>query len=185
MTKLSRGMAVAVFVLVALGANADTLRLTDGRELTGRYEGGDARTVRFRTDRGVSEFDIRTVARVRISDGVVASSPPPAETRYVRSLDPDQERTIRTWFSSRSTGRQGLPPGLARRESLPPGLARQVQRNGTLPPGLQRRVEPLPVALESQLPPLVEGLARVILGRDVLLIEVRSSRVLDILANVF
>lgn len=185
MTTLSRGMVVAAFVLMTLGASADTLRLADGRELTGQYEGGDARTVRFRANGGVSEFDIRTVAGVRISDAVVGSGRAPAETRYATSLDPGQERIIRAWFSSRATGREGLPPGLARRESLPPGLQRQVQRNGTLPPGLQRRIEPLPVALENELPPLVQGLARVVLGRDVLLIEVNSSRILDILTNVF
>ena len=77
-----------------------------------------------------------------------------------------------------------MPPGLARRESLPPGLARQVERNGTLPPGLERRLHPLPWALESQLPGLWGGLERVILGRDVLLMESATAKIVDLIRNV-
>jgi len=178
-------VALAALTVVPLTAHSDTLRLKDGREIPGQYEGGSARVIRFRTQTGVSEYDLMSVAGVRIS-GVAdfGGSSPGDESRLVRSFDREQERIIRAWFTNRSN-LAGLPPGLARRESLPPGLARQVQRNGTLPPGLQRRLQPLPWDLESRLPGLWEGLERVVLGRDVLVIETRTATILDLLRDVF
>ena len=83
-----------------------------------------------------------------------------------------QQRLIRAYFRSGHGGR-GLPPGLAKRGGdLPPGLEKQLRRNGTLPPGLQKRVEPFPVRLERQLPPLPRGASRVIVaGRAMVLIN--------------
>lgn len=78
----------------------------------------------------------------------------------------------------------GLPPGLAKRGGdLPPGLQKQIKRKGTLPPGLQKRLEPLPPELEVRLPKLPETWGRVILGRNVLLIDRRTQRILDIIEN--
>ena len=37
---------------------------------------------------------------------------------------------------------------------LPPGLAMKLHRTGHLPPGWERRMEPIPVVVERQLPPL-------------------------------
>ncbi|MGE0406280.1 MAG: hypothetical protein AB7O65_08275 [Candidatus Korobacteraceae bacterium] len=76
-------------------------------------------------------------------------------------------------------GRNGLPPGLAKRDRLPPGLERQVQRNGTLPPGLQKKVQPLPRSCEARLSPLPEQWARGVLNGRVLLLDARF-RILDL-----
>jgi hypothetical protein len=38
--------------------------------------------------------------------------------------------------------------------TLPPGLRKKHARTGTLPPGWQKRVQPLPLAVVAQLPPL-------------------------------
>jgi hypothetical protein len=51
-----------------------------------------------------------------------------------------------------------------------------------VPQGVPTR--PLPRALDDQLPPLPSGYARVILGRDVLLVERRSKTILDIMREV-
>jgi hypothetical protein len=59
-----------------------------------------------------------------------------------------------------------------------------LDKNGRLPPGLQKRLEPLPVDLESRLPRLPEYWERVILERDVILIDRRTQRVLDIIENI-
>lgn len=72
------------------------------------------------------------------------------------------------------SGRNGLPPGLAKKDRLPPGLEKQLRRNGTLPPGLQKKVQPLPVACGVNLPRIPDGWARVILGRNVLLLNPRQ-----------
>lgn len=100
-----------------------------------------------------------------------------------RAFGKKDERAIRAWFAN-PTNRQGLPPGLAKREQLPPGLQRQLQRNGTLPPGLQNRVQPLPQSLESQLPKPPAGVKRVVVAGNVILLEERTSKILDIVENV-
>ena len=77
-----------------------------------------------------------------------------------------------------------MPPGLAKRESLPPGLQKQLEKNGTLPPGLEKKLNPLPDDLDRRLPRLPDGVRRVVVDRDVLLVEDGTNRVKDILRNV-
>ncbi len=96
---------------------------------------------------------------------------------------PEELRMIREYYTRSNT--KGLPPGLAKRGgNLPPGLQKHLQRNGSLPPGLQKRLEPLPKDLERRLPRIPEDWGRVILGRDVLLLDRRTNRILDIIENV-
>lgn len=65
-----------------------------------------------------------------------------------------------------------LPPGLAKRGgNLPPGLEKQLREGGTLPPGLQKRLNPCPVALERELPPLPYGYSRKMLGTQMLILD--------------
>lgn len=90
----------------------------------------------------------------------------------------EERQIIQEFFSGYS---RGLPPGLAKRGgNLPPGLQRQLRRNGILPPGLQKRLEPLPVDLERRLPDIPEIWRRVILGPHIILLDRRTSRILDL-----
>jgi hypothetical protein len=75
---------------------------------------------------------------------------------------------------------QGLPPGLAGRP-LPPGLRKHIERTGQLPPGLQKRV--LPGDLRSRLPHRAGQDFRVV-GNDIVLIEIATNLVLDIMQGV-
>jgi hypothetical protein len=100
-----------------------------------------------------------------------------------RAFGKDHEKKIRGWFAN-PQNLQGLPPGLAKREELPPGLQRQLQRNGTLPPGLQKRIQPLPANLEKQLPKPPDGVKRVVVAGNVILLEERTSKILDIMNDV-
>lgn len=178
------------FILVALAlvevtASADTLRLRNGSQISGFFEGGTSRVIRFRTDAGVQDYDILTVSAVRIG-GSPADAPPKTPNRLEEpgsSFGPQQERLIREWFA-RPANTSNLPPGLAKRETLPPGLERQLQRNGTLPPGLQRRVQPLPIVLEQQLPPVPSGMSRVVIGVHIILLNDATSKIVDMLRNV-
>ena len=97
---------------------------------------------------------------------------------------PEERRIIENYYRS-SGPSKGLPPGLAKRGGkLPPGLQKHLEKNGTLPPGLQKRLEPLPRDLNSRLPRLPDYWERVILERDVILVDRRSNRILDIIENV-
>jgi hypothetical protein len=172
---------------VAVTGFADVLRLRSGVQISGFFEGGTTRTVRFRTDSGVQEFDILTVSSVEItgtSQNVEPQRNVKSRTEPASSFGPEQEQLIREWFL-RNGNYDNLPPGLAKRESLPPGLQRQLQRNGTLPSGLQKRVQPLPFALEQQLPPVWGGMRRVILAGNVILLELNTARIVDLIRDVF
>ena len=100
-----------------------------------------------------------------------------------RAFGKEHEKTIRGWFGSKKN-LQGLPPGLAKREELPPGLQRQLERNGRLPYGLQKRLEPLPPALEAKLPKVPDGVKRGVFNGNVIIVEERTSRILDIVKDV-
>ena len=97
---------------------------------------------------------------------------------------PEERRMIENYYRSQSPS-EGLPPGLAKRGGkLPPGLQKHLDKNGTLPPGLQKRLEPLPQDLDLRLPGLPDYWERVILGRDVILLDRRTNRILDIIENI-
>ncbi|OFV89051.1 MAG: hypothetical protein A3D93_00315 [Acidobacteria bacterium RIFCSPHIGHO2_12_FULL_67_30] len=104
--------------------------------------------------------------------------------KHGRAFGKDHEKTIRDWFGN-NQNLQGLPPGLAKREQLPPGLQRHLERNGTLPPGLQKKVQPLPESLDKKLPKTPDGVKRVVVAGNVILLEERTSKVLDIVKDVF
>lgn len=100
-----------------------------------------------------------------------------------RAFGKEHEKTIREWFADEQN-LQGLPPGLAKREELPPGLQKHLERNGTLPPGLQKKIQPLPDDLESRLPKNPDGVKRVVVAGNVILLEERTSKILDIVQDV-
>lgn len=102
---------------------------------------------------------------------------PPSEPVFTT-----QERTVITnWFTR---NRSGLPPGLAKRDTLPPGLEKQLRQKGTLPPGLQKMIQPLPVALESQLTKLPTGYRRVVIAGNVIVMNPTTGLIYDIVRNV-
>lgn len=89
----------------------------------------------------------------------------------------DRDRAILEEYY-RTAKPKKTPPGLAKREALPPGLTKR----DTLPPGLQGRL--LPRELEARLTVLPAAQARVIIGRDIVLMQRDTRVVLDILYGV-
>ena len=85
---------------------------------------------------------------------------------------------IRHHYASNPTN---LPPGLAKRGGhLPPGLEKQLRRKGHLPPGLEKRLHPFPVELEHRLPPLKPGLTRGIIEGRAVIMDRKTSVILDV-----
>lgn len=68
----------------------------------------------------------------------------------------------------RGVGSRGLPPGLAGRQALPPGIAKRQ----------------LPRALTSQLPPAPTGFERAIVDNDLVLLEIGTQIVHDIITDI-
>lgn len=103
----------------------------------------------------------------------------------------DKNTTVAIIFSDRDRqligdyyagGKKRLPPGLAKKKQLPPGLQKQLERNGQLPPGLQERG--LPGELERKLSQLPEDYARVVIGTDVVLKNIKTRVIVDIIRDV-
>ncbi len=68
----------------------------------------------------------------------------------------------------KSVGSQGLPPGLA--------------MNGKMPPGIAKRH--LPLILAGQLPKPPKGFERVIVDNDILLIEIATEIIHDVITDI-
>jgi len=79
----------------------------------------------------------------------------------------------------------GLPPGLAKRGgSLPPGLEKQLERNGTLPPGLQKKLQPCPVEITRELPPLPPIYQRSVIGAHLVIFNKNTNIIVDVMKDV-
>ena len=88
-------------------------------------------------------------------------------------------RIVREYYTSNA-----LPPGLAKRDSLPPGLRKQLRERGALPPGLEKRLTPVPAGLGGRLPAVPAYYTRYFAGRDLLVVDTRSNRVVSIIPDV-
>jgi hypothetical protein len=67
-------------------------------------------------------------------------------------------------------------------KSMPPGHAKQLARNGTLPPGIAKKQ--LPGDLIGRLPSVPRGYDRVIIGNDVVLVQISTNTIMDIIQGV-
>ena len=70
----------------------------------------------------------------------------------------------------------------SKKKGLPPGIAKKLERGGTLPPGIAKRY--LPVDLKRGLPEPSEGYEYIIVGSDVVSVEIDTSKIADIITDV-
>jgi len=105
------------------------------------------------------------------------------DNRYGREVQVvyiDRDRAaVREWYVQRERDHR-LPPGLGEHDRLPPGLERQLVINDRLSPALQSRVQPCPEELERRLPPPPRDCAHVIIGGHLVLMNRKTSVVLDV-----
>lgn len=72
--------------------------------------------------------------------------------------------------------------GNGRAGGLPPGIAKNLARGKPLPPGIARQVVPRHVLV--QLPPVENGFEYIVVAGKILLIEIATQVVHDILVDV-
>lgn len=109
--------------------------------------------------------------------GEVSVRDPHYSARVVFS---DQDRhLISDYYSPRY---RSLPPGLAKKDRLPPGHAWRARVNQ--PINDDARWRPLPRDLEQRLTRLPAEYVRVVVGTDVVIMNVRTRMVFDILEDV-
>ncbi len=73
------------------------------------------------------------------------------------------------------------PKNKNKQKGLPPGIQKKLARGGTMPPGIAKRN--LPNDLDRQLPPPPDGYERVVVGNDVILAEINTGIIADILTD--
>jgi Ni/Co efflux regulator RcnB len=95
-----------------------------------------------------------------------------------------EKQLIANFFAGSGGGEQGgkgkgkKNKGASNR-GLPPGIAK---KGGALPPGIAKRQ--LPQSLVAQLPPPPNGYERVIVDNDVLLVDIATHVIHDVLTDV-
>jgi hypothetical protein len=95
----------------------------------------------------------------------------------------DESTTIRAYFQSHDyQSAQGKKKNKGSK-ALPPGIAKNLARGKPLPPGIAKRS--LPADLLAGLPHAPHGYERLIVDGKVLLVEVATQIVHDVLTDVF
>lgn len=86
---------------------------------------------------------------------------------------------IRAYYRDHSAPQKAKKKG---KNGLPPGIAKNLQRGKPLPPGIAKQV--LPTGLIGLLPPPPHGYERVVLSGKVLLVEIATQVIHDVLEDV-
>jgi hypothetical protein len=98
----------------------------------------------------------------------------PLERRAGVAFKAAERQIIAEWFENNKDS--------SNYSKLPPGLAKQIQKNGTLPPGLAKHG--LPPGLEKRLGKAPKGYERIIVGRDVVITDILTGAIIDVLQGV-
>lgn len=91
----------------------------------------------------------------------------------------DEISIIRDFYRHDRPGHDG---GNKSAKPLPPGIAKNLARGKPLPPGIAKRS--LPGTLIERLPPVADGYERIIVAGKILLVEIATQVVHDILVDV-
>lgn len=86
---------------------------------------------------------------------------------------------IRAYYRNHDTAENGKKRG---KKSLPPGIAKNLERGKQLPPGIAKQA--LPAGLIGQLPPPPKGFERIELQGKVLLVEIATQVIHDVLEDI-
>ncbi len=87
---------------------------------------------------------------------------------------------IRDYYSERGGGSKTAAP--RKGKGLPPGIAKNLRRGKPLPPGIAKRH--LPGELHQKLPAPPDGHERIVVPGKILLVEIATQVVRDVLTDV-
>jgi hypothetical protein len=90
--------------------------------------------------------------------------------------------SIRAYYRDHGSIQPGNGKGKKGAKGLPPGIAKNLQRGKPLPPGIAKQV--LPTGLIALLPPAPHGFERIEIAGKVLLVEIATQIIRDVLEDV-
>ena len=104
-----------------------------------------------------------------------------AEVSVRATFSSAEIRIIGDWYDDhRPTNSK--KPGKGRRNGLPPGIAKNLTRGKSLPPGIAKHY--LPEGLREILPARPTGHERIVVDGKVLLVEIGTQMIRDVLVDV-
>lgn len=110
----------------------------------------------------------------------LVSAPTAADVAIGVEFSRDEVRIITQWY--RDQGPRANNNGRGRNGGLPPGIARNLERGKALPPGIAKQF--LPEGLIALLPAPRAGYERVVIDGKVLLVEIATRVIHDVLVDV-
>ena len=90
--------------------------------------------------------------------------------------------SMRAHYRDHGSVQPGNGKGKKGAKGLPPGIAKNLQRGKPLPPGIAKQV--LPTGLIALLPPAPHGFERIEIAGKVLLVEIATQIIHDVLEDV-
>ncbi|MCH7821436.1 MAG: RcnB family protein [Proteobacteria bacterium] len=93
----------------------------------------------------------------------------------------DEIRIIGVWYHDHGSVAD-KKPGKSKRNRLPPGIAKNLTRGKSLPPGIAKQY--LPDRLRQTLPAPSAGYERIVVDSKILLVEIATGVIHDILVDV-
>jgi Ni/Co efflux regulator RcnB len=111
------------------------------------------------------------------------SAPGAAELAVSATFSPQEIQVITRYYHA--VVQPAPQPGQGRGRGpsgLPRGIAKNLARGKAMPPGIAKRQ--LPVSLVERLPPPPEGYERVVVAGKILLVEIATQVVHDVLTDV-
>jgi len=125
----------------------------------------------------------RFITAITIS-GLLAVGLPVAEASDVGvsvTFSDGDVRIISAWYSDHSS-KKSPKQGKGGRDGLPPGIAKNLARGKSLPPGIAKQY--LPDGLQRELPTPPTGYERIIVDGRILLVEIATQVIHDVLTDV-
>jgi len=98
-----------------------------------------------------------------------------SEHKYVHIVEDNDD------YKKSSYKYKGKPKNKGKNKGLPPGIAKNLERGKPLPPGIAKRN--LPAGLEASLPGKHDGYETLIVGDDVVLVEIDTGKIADIITD--
>ena len=96
------------------------------------------------------------------------------ENEYVHYIEEDESNSGKNKNKGKSKNKR-------KNKDLPPGIAKNLERGKPLPPGIAKRE--LPHGLDSSLPERRDGYERTIVGNDMVLVDIDTGIIADIIED--
>ena len=109
---------------------------------------------------------------------LAALATPVAADDAVVSFSAEEIRVISEHYAGTNSKGKGRKNG----KGLPPGIAKNLARGKPLPPGIAKQT--LPAALIRELPPVRDGYERVIVAGKIVLVEIATQVIRDVLYDI-